>query len=260
MSEETQKEPGILSPYPPCCDPKCTTFRACGEDNKTCYSIGKIGTETPFGVPRHRWMLAAGVINTICLVFLIAGAFGVSTDASILRNTYWSKIKNNGVTLYIGPSAVITHYSGSDDVTSWSNIECSGFLDEDACEDCSDAASSTVATAIMGVVTTLPTILTDIQRSTRAGDLNCQKVMAVLTGLLGGLSSLATLITYGQNCWKVSNASNAHAGPGFILQLLGTILKFSDIFFHMYLSTPPYKHGVGLRDEDGLETSGSLNA
>lgn len=44
------------------------------------------------------------------------------------------------------------------------------------CEKCKDAAAATFTPAIMGLVTLVPQLLTDMQRWNRAGDLNCQRV------------------------------------------------------------------------------------
>lgn len=257
-----EKEPGIFSPYPPCCSiPAC---KSCGEENTFCYKVGGCGvSETPFGVPRHKWMFIAFCINLVALIFLIAGAFGISEKESILRDVYWSKIKvDNYGTFYIGPQAVITRWSNdslgfSDGVTSWDDIDCSeGFFSND-CNNCADAAESTTSTAILGIITTIPSIMTNVQRSTRAGDLNCQKFMALFTGLLGGLSTLSTLATYADNCWNISSGETSHMGPGFVLQMFGTILKFFDIFFHAFLQTPPYKRGQ--TEEKDIEASHSVN-
>lgn len=241
---------GVYCPPPPCCMQRCTTLRACGETSTPCRMLGEVGVnEAPFGIPRHKWMYTAAIINTCCLAMLIAGAFGISTSESILADTYWSSVDVGPATLYIGPNAIYTKVTGpaseaaalniTDDTLKWSDIDCDeDSFDPDQCDSCKSAASGTVATAIVGTITTIPAIQTDIQRSTRAGDLNCQKFMALFTGLAGGLSSMVTLLNYADGCWNVSGFDTT-MGPGFILQLIGTILKFVDIPFHMLLQTPP---------------------
>lgn len=228
---------------------RCPTCRACGEESSFCTCFGGIGvSETPFGVPRHRWMFTAAAINIVVLILLVLGALGVSTSEGMLKTFYWSKVDLDGGTLFIGPNAVFLDLDSNMDTanlnvstgtTSWGDLDCdTEAVDADQCDSCKAAATGTVGTAVVGVVTTLPTIQTDFQRSTRAGDLNCQKFMALFTGLAGGISSLVTLVQFAGSCWKVSGYDTV-AGPGFILQLVGTIIKFIDIPMHMVLLTPP---------------------
>lgn len=191
---------------------------------------------------------------------LIAGAFGISTSESILRNTYWSKVRIEDATAYIGPAALIRETGNKTTTQAWSDIDCSAAFDPDQCQDCSDAAQGTITTAVVGVVTTIPTIQTDFQRSTQRGDLNCQKFMALFTGLAGGLSSMATLLAFSQNCWRVSGY-DTEPGPGWTLQMIGTILKFLDIIFHLMLPTPPTiryikEHRMNRKDDQFTRASG----
>ena len=50
---------------------------------------------------------------------------------------------------------------------------------------------------------------TDVLRSTRRGDLNCQKGMGVFTGCFGGITTLAALIAFANNCASANGTPSA---------------------------------------------------
>ena len=59
--------------------------------------------------------------------------------------------------------------------------------------------------------------MTDIQRSTRKGDLNCQKFMGVLTGILGTISGILSLKLYADGCFRNlpdTTAAGGRCGAG----------------------------------------------
>lgn len=110
----------------------------------------------------------------------------------------------------------------------------------DYCHECKDACSSTYNAVIVSLVTSVPQLLTDIQRSTRRGDLNCQKVMGVVTGIIGTLSSLSSLSLYADGCLNNLPTANASGdkisytfGAGFACLLLATLLKPFDVLVHL---------------------------
>ena len=109
----------------------------------------------------------------------------------VVKNTCWSTgSPNEFVDVYVGLSGVAyqLHDTGTDEdgklkFTNWEDYECSSG-DADLCDksgDCKTAATGLIATAILGAVTQLGQLTTDLQRSTIAGDLNCQKTMGIVT-------------------------------------------------------------------------------
>ena len=61
---------------------------------------------------------------------------------------------------------------------------------------------STQTLVIMGAITQVGQIMTDLQRSHPKGHLNCQRFLALLTGVYGSVSTLAALMTYAESCHK----------------------------------------------------------
>ena len=81
--------------------------------------------------------------------------------------------------------------------------------------------------------------MTDFQRSTRKGDLNCQKFMALLTGIIGTITNLIALSSYADLCYtNLPESYNGvdmdyRLGPAFNCLLVATILKPIDVIIHL---------------------------
>ena len=90
-----------------------------------------------------------------------------------------------------------------------------------------------------------PTLMTDFQRSTRKGDLNCQKFMAILTGILGTITNLIALSSYSAECYTnlpenyLGFEMTYHLGPAFNCMLVATILKPFDVLIHFFTPVVP---------------------
>jgi len=120
------------------------------------------------------------------------------------------------------------------------------------CQSCLDSAASTVSFAIMGIVTQIPQMTTDLQRSTRFGDVNCQATMGAITSFWGTYSGISSLASFSYQCWrrfpKLVKEKNGYLdyrwsmGPGFLCMLLATILKLWDAIAHFVLPTPAARH------------------
>jgi hypothetical protein len=93
--------------------------------------------------------------------------------------------------------------------------------------------------------TGFPTISTDLQRSTRKGDLNCQKFMAILTGTIGTITNLIALSSYSAECFTNLPDSlygydmDYYLGPAFNCMLAATILKPVDVLIHLFTPVVP---------------------
>lgn len=258
-TDELAKSPGFYSPPPPCCAESCTTCRAYGEDSDCCVTCGKIGLSGSDGeidmcnisVPRHKLMYSAFGVSVMGLIFMIVAACAVSTDPVVVKNTCWSTgSPTDDVSVYVGLSGVAYQYTGDDDLIDddlkfldWDEYECVGDDDCDG-KTCADAASALVTMAILGAVTQLGQLTTDLQRSTVAGDLNCQKTMGIVTGIFGLVSTLYSLTGFTASCWHVSDKMTV--GPGLVLIVLGNVVKLYDVACHAILPTPPHRHGGGL--------------
>ena len=130
----------------------------------------------------------------------------------------------------------------------WNSASCDeiGVIAKDYCLECKDSSDASVGVAIVSLITILPTITTDIQRSTVRGDMNCQKFMGIFTGVLGCVSTIAALSAYAGACFKnLPEEFNTHTieykyGPGFVCLLFATILKVFDIICHVIMPVEPF--------------------
>lgn len=207
-----------------------------------CVMFGAVGFRSlPFGIQRHHVMYFALFFSVAGLIFLIAGICATSTNNTTIMRTAWAVGSGKGDTpgrVFVGLVRVVYKANGDVNGIDISDVDC----DElgDACDSCVDAVSSILPTAILGVITQLPQILTDLQRSTSRGDRNCQKVFGVVTGIFGCVTTIIALSEFGQSCWRIdADRFNMQPGPGFILTVLATLLKVVDVFCHLVLPMPP---------------------
>lgn len=180
-------------------------------------------------------MLFAAFLSFFGCILQLIAMLSISTRNSTVRDTAWTYGESNDFKLWVGLSEVIYEENGVTTSLLWDEHDCV----YDYCHDCKDACASTYNAVIVSLITSLPQLLTDIQRSTRRGDLNCQKVMGVVTGIIGTLSSLSSLSLYADGCLNnlptsdVSGNSITYTfGPGFACLLLATLLKPIDVIVH----------------------------
>jgi len=111
------------------------------------------------------------------------------------------------------------------------------------CQNCQGAQFSNFA-LVMGVVTQWPTLLTNLQRSTRFGDINCQATMGVLTNIWGLVMTLLAFGLYGKYCYTKlpDNVSGLKLqwkfGLGYWCLLAATLVKVPDGIGHFIIPTP----------------------
>jgi len=119
------------------------------------------------------------------------------------------------------------------------------------CDKCRDANGAVITVTILGFVTAFPQMFTDIQRSTWMGDLNCQKVMGIVTGCLGFFSTLAALTGYVEACGRELPHKNGalevdwRPGGSWFFILFAILLKPLDVCIHCAVPTPLYKRQEG---------------
>lgn len=105
-----------------------------------------------------------------------------------------------------------------------------------------------------------PTLMTDFQRSTRKGDLNCQKFMAIFTGILGTITNLTALSSYSAECYTnlpeeyFGLQMTYHLGPAFNCMLVATILKPIDVLIHLLTPVVPPENE---EEKDGTASTGT---
>ena len=126
-------------------------------------------------------MFAAAAFSLLGLVLSLLCLIGVSTNTDTVKNLAWNTGESTGVDFYVGLNVMIIEGSGQTLKQEWDSVDCtnSNFIEDtsDICNSCSEAATGIISTVVMAFITSITTLQTDIQRTTRAGDLNCQKFM-----------------------------------------------------------------------------------
>jgi len=260
---------------------------------------------------RSKIMLCAFSLSVTAWVFIILGAFAVSNSASLIGSFGWAEANyplGGGSSIRVeagiwSRAAVFTSPNASQTVVgSWA--ECSdnytlggysiylanavpawfaGEVEDDPNEFCSSCAAVSQSTAMfvyLAIFTQIPQILTDLQRTTRYGDVNCQKLWGIFTSFLGMISGFQSLRTFASSCWQdlpskyyvsapdgtITTLNVEWApGPGFILMLIGIIMKGIDVAIHLIVPAPversrPQPKPIGAVEYmrlDGQEPSGT---
>lgn len=154
----------------------CRTF----EDCACCLKVGAIGSEWG-DKNRAPIMMVASAFSFLGLILSLVCVIGLSTDADTVMNTAWNVGEVTGGEFYISPNMVVLSGGGNTIKQEWDDVDCetSGLLEDaaDICDSCSEVALGIVSTVVMAFITSITTLQTDVQRSTQAGDLNCQKFM-----------------------------------------------------------------------------------
>lgn len=135
----------------------------------------------------------------------------------------------------------------------------------ESCEDCNDALFSNFA-LVMGIGTQIPTITTNLQRSTPFGDVNCQASLGVITNIFGFFSNLVSLLVFAQACYinlpnsmGNNNATSWSLGYPYWCLVVGTVMKLPDAICHLLLPTPEKRWDAPIEKLTSLEEYMSLS-
>jgi len=248
----------MYTPKPPCfLVPCCNDIF---EKSLFCKNVGKLGVDW-FDKHRTAFMMTATFVTFVCMILSIVALFAVSTANDDVKATCWTYGKvENGAEIFVGLNALVLVSANGTTVSAvWGESTCTvmeSVLGDDSsfCVQCRDSCDASVTVAIMSLVTILPTITTDIQRSTRKGDMNCQKFMGMLTGILSFVSTLAALSSYAGGCLRnlptqIGGLSIQYSpGPGLLCLVVATVLKVVDIVVHVCTPVLPYRGEI---DDEG---------
>jgi len=116
------------------------------------------------------------------------------------------------------------------------------------CLECKEHAL-TSGTLVIGIITTWPNILTDLQRTTRFGDVNCQAASGVMGTLFGVILNTMSQANYARACktqmpTSIQNFDGSlekiewSYGIGYLSVLMGTVIKILDALCHLMIPTP----------------------
>eukprot|EP00470_Lotharella_oceanica_P001451 CAMPEP_0170173768 /NCGR_PEP_ID=MMETSP0040_2-20121228/7034_1 /TAXON_ID=641309 /ORGANISM="Lotharella oceanica, Strain CCMP622" /LENGTH=209 /DNA_ID=CAMNT_0010415099 /DNA_START=224 /DNA_END=853 /DNA_ORIENTATION=+ len=186
-----------------------------------------------------------------------------------MKSTAWVEAESPDYHFWIGISGVVWESNTNSSVsrnTRWSDVNCDRTYDnrdnsdenEDDCNTCRRAALGSVTTVIMSLVTSIPQLMTDIQRSHPEGDLNCQKILGVVTGIMGFVTTLAAINTFVIDCRENLTTTDPNGnsitykwGPSLVLLTLATFAKLLDVVVHLVLPVPSRDTVEKMKVEDG---------
>lgn len=154
--------------------------------------------------------------------------------------------------------------------TSWGDDQACTYLADDSnssafptehqvdqCLSCQDAAVAEY-TLILGVLAQWPTILTNMQRSTKYGDVNCQATMGFVSNMFGLLSTITSLSAWGSACYSSMPTEAAGIeidwtlGIAWRMLVFATLAKSVDAVLHFIVPTPSrrgrYRKGMKLHE------------
>jgi hypothetical protein len=252
-------------------------------DNLCCIAFGNVGFRY-FDKRRQTWMGIAMWSTLISIAFTIAGCFALSTDQSIVLNTFWlvvyatNKTSGDEFTLHLGlRSLVHTHdpctpfgchedsylYSCSDHDACWPNEFVA-----DGLGDCRKMAASTAFGAFTTCATLLFALIGTVNRMKFSSDANIQKALGMITDLFCAfIPQLITMRDFYRRCYaeidlnyKGEVDAEVYLGPGYwcyIICLFGACMR---ALFHWLTPLPNQGNGckpqlpqslIDLLDEDG---------
>ena len=198
---------------------------------------------------------------------MFCAAFALTHDASLLRSVAWARADIEGPKMDahfdVGIHAVNVRLEATDGsplpgggLVSWGDADCGALVGlEAACAQCRDAATGTETFVLLGLLTQLVQITTDLQRSTAYGDINCQKLMGFATSVFGCASGLEALTKFANGCWRklpseieIDSGDTLPAdyemGPGYALMLIAVVAKGLDAICHLLVPTPARKQAA----------------
>jgi len=194
-------------------------------------------------------MITAAFLSFTALILQVIPVIGISEEEGPRREAAWikanTKINGTETNLFFSLSGVMFDQGGTVTNIDWSAEACDQNIDPGACNDCKDASQASYSTAILSLITAVPQFLTDLQRSTEAGDLNCQKMFGIVTGIVGFITTLNSILIYLNSCRDSLPTTNADGenveyvfGASIICLTLATFMKWIDVFVHIIMPVP----------------------
>jgi len=237
--------------------------RAFWESSNFSRLFGSFGLEF---ADRHRSpiMVTAFFVSFAAWVMIILAALALSNVTLLVKAFAWTTgtVHAHGwfeADVYLGMRSrvIVVHGNYSREVsTQWSDAQaCADYSLNTTCAECGNAFARVTTWTVTSIVTQTIQMGTDLQRATPYGDLNCQKLMGVLTGIYGMASGLLSLDAFADSCWRAQPDAftirtlpmigEVHAsfryGPGAQLVFWATAFKVVDIVLHAIVPTPRQK-------------------
>ncbi|CAB9497477.1 expressed unknown protein [Seminavis robusta] len=215
---QIQKEE-LGRPFCPLCwPPPCVKFLPdLFEQNACCEFFGKIGV-FPEDDPLTRiWLMRKSmVIHLAGLIMSILAATAITSNQSLLQKFpfsdgvitgYVADINIQQVIMKVGLTTVFVQDDYLGARTQEFDELCTGttlgipLTSQAECNTCKEASAGLVTSMILGVITYIPTIASNINRSYYNYDVNCQKVFGTVIAFFNMIMSLYGWQVYKNACF-----------------------------------------------------------
>jgi len=257
----------------------CAKVPGCGTFCNLTNGIGCISQDDT--EQRERWCRIKQIFCLIATVFGIVGAFGLSADASIMKNTSWMKYEADsaflaaanfnfssleiygniwGIAFFCDGGTCPAHASNlvqSNSTLDWTKPtswdDASATAGSDFNNGCKDAATSfKIIVIAMGVIGNFANTVNAMNRVDPANDYY-EKCLGILGSIIPVVTNLSVIAAFPEKC----NVSGAHytssLGPGYICFLLAVILgNIPALFIELAIRAPPPDE-FEAKEQDGME-------
>jgi hypothetical protein len=156
-----------------------------------CDTIGSVGLTW---AERHRSQIfmSAFIVSLLTLFIIGTTACSILTVAGIVHSVPFMQGTITLTNSTSGTASSFDYYAGLNSVVVdgctgsfkgaacpahsqlWQTFDCGDLLEN--CDECGDVASQTIVPVMIALITQLPQIMGDLQRSTVEGDFQCMKV------------------------------------------------------------------------------------
>jgi hypothetical protein len=176
--------------------------------------------------------------------------------------------------MYVGLSGVLTDVTTVNLKTgTTSDKKFEGFFawskkDKDCssnyCKGCKEASEANLTTVLIGLILAIPTLMSDLTRTSDANDTNLEKVIGIMGGLFGGVSDMLGLISFMFSCATTlpEHIKSKHEGKmmevavkwqvgvGLYCMMFATGILFMDGLVHLLVPAPRHRTKGGGWDSD----------
>jgi len=197
------------------------------------------------------------VLQSIGTIFCIVGAFGVSTNSSILKSMPWASYQYTATdgahgNVYLnlaalrvdapeamGGGSALFKYDDWDD--AWDDGEQAGSDWYQEIKACKEASTACVTTIMMNAVLHSFQVGDSMKRVHRETDHGCNKVMGAITPVLNGLFLLIAILEFSTKCVsEISSDVNPVSETCYILMIIVCIMDMCIVFPILMLTPAPY--------------------
>ena len=202
-------------------------------------------------------MLTLAAVSFVAIIFSVVPVVSASFNTTDIKNTCWTYgDTNDDAEVWIGLSKIVVTVKGHTETTGWGSTDCEKISEDSFCNDCRDSCLGSVSMVVMNLITAIPNVKGNLERSTRKGDRNCEKIFAVITAAIGFFSTLSAISIYLEGCQNSLPDSLAgsdityRTGPGLACLAIATFLQPVNLVGNLLMPVVKDESEEGTMKED----------